>query len=409
MSGSVRRADTESPNPFIRYRWLLRCYRRAIGQGWTDAEFISRVEQLDEAVRTVDGRGFAITPLTREPNLAAALGVSADRLWVKDDTGNVGESHKGRHLFGVLLDLAVDDTDDRELAIASCGNAAVAAAIVARAAGRKLRVFIPTWADPAVTERLRELDARMEVAPRRESEVGDPTVHRMLEAVAGGAIPFSAQGTFTPSTLDGGRTIGWELAEQLALARVSGRVHVICQVGGGALATCVWQGLNDGLAEHWLTAEPVLHTVQTEAVAPLNRAWRRLLGWAAEHLDETEEWSDERIDAVMEEARRVPGQFMWPWETVGSSAATGILDDVTYDWLPLVDAMLRSRGQAHVLAEEVVLRGNHLARRHTTIPVDATGSAGVGALLDPGFRSEVGPEDNVVVFFTGGDRTVRQA
>jgi hypothetical protein len=71
----------------------------------------------------------------------------------------------------------------------------------------------------------------------------------------------------------------------------------------------------------------------------------------------------------------------------------------------VAEAMLRSRGQAHVLNEGTVLRANALARRHTSIRVDATGSAGVGALLDPLFPLEIGPDDHVVVFFTGGDRT----
>ena len=34
--------------------------------------------------------------------------------------------------------------------ISSCGNAAIGAAVVARAARRRLRVFIPTWADETI-------------------------------------------------------------------------------------------------------------------------------------------------------------------------------------------------------------------------------------------------------------------
>ncbi|NIR37703.1 MAG: hypothetical protein GWN79_06755, partial [Actinobacteria bacterium] len=81
--------------------------------------------------------------------------------------------------------------DGSPLAIASCGNAALAAAVVARAEQRDLRVFIPTWADEAVVEDLERLDARIEVCERREGESGDPTYLRFLEAVDDGATPFS--------------------------------------------------------------------------------------------------------------------------------------------------------------------------------------------------------------------------
>ena len=50
---------------------------------------------------------------------------------------------------------AVERPARAPLAIASCGNAALAAAVVARAADRRLRVFIPPDADPAVVARLR--------------------------------------------------------------------------------------------------------------------------------------------------------------------------------------------------------------------------------------------------------------
>ena len=46
---------------------------------------------------------------------------------------------------------------------------------------------------------------------------------------------------------------------------------------------------------------------------------------------------------------------MWPWEEVGTSAADGILDDETYDWLPIVAAMHSSGGSPVVAPEATVL------------------------------------------------------
>ena len=393
--------ETDSPNPFIRYRWLLDSYRTAVGRGWSDADFVGLVTRLDKAVTEVSGTGFEMTPLTRQPALAAATSLPTDLLWVKDETNNVGGSHKARHLFGVLLHMAVEDQTEGELAIASCGNAAVAAAVIARAAERPLRVFIPTWADPGVVSVLEEMDATIEVSKRRTDETGDPTVLRMMEAVGRGAIPFSVQGTITPTTLDGGRTIGWELAEQLSRARVGGKVALFVQVGGGALAASIWQGLADGVRHQWLEADPVLHTVQTEAAAPLNRAWRSLLSEM-----ETQPLLDhsDAVDFAIDVANREPERFMWAWEEVGATAASGIVDDVTYDWLPVIEAMLRSEGQAKVVTEKTVLRANELARTHTGINVGHTGSAGLAGLLDPSLVEYIDQGQHVVVLFTGIER-----
>jgi threonine synthase len=394
--------EADSPNPFVRYRWLLDSYRLAIGRGWSDADFVALAHRLDEAVGRIAGQGFAITPVTRQIGLAAATSLGSDLLWVKDETGNVGGTHKARHLFGVLLHLALEDDNEGELAIASCGNAALAAAVVAKAANRPIRVFIPNWADPLIVARLKELEARIEVSERRPDEQGDPTYLRLIEAVGRGATPFSVQATVTPTTHDGGRTIGWELAEQLATARVSGTIHLFVQVGGGALAAAVWAGLNDGIREQWLGVRPVLHTVQTDAAAPLNRAWRRLVNWSEEQAIEPGE--TDLIEGAISRASDDPDSFMWPWEEVTRSAASGILDDMTYDWIPVMEAMLRSGGRAQVVSEEMILRANELAQSHTSIKVDHTGSAGVAALLDPTVSSFVANNDHVVLLFTGRDR-----
>jgi threonine synthase len=224
--------------------------------------------------------------------------------------------------------------------------------------------------------------------------------------VAAGAVPFSVQGTVTRTALDGGRTIGWELAEQLALARVAGTVRLFVQVGGGALAASLWQGFNDGIREQWLAAEPVLSTVQTEAAAPLNRAWRRLRDSVAASQNVSLDIAEE-IDGLMQLASRHPDRYMWPWEPIGMSAATGILDDVTYDWLPVTRAMLSSHGMAYVVTEQQILEINQIARKVTGVAVDATGTAGLAPLLDSSVTASIQPEDHVVGLFTGVIRSGR--
>ena len=94
--------------------------------------------------------GFRRTPFARSDVLSDELGAD---VWVKDETGNVGGSHKGRHLAGALLHLRAAEAlglggaSRRPLAIASCGNAAIAAATLAQRVEWPLVVFVPDWAD----------------------------------------------------------------------------------------------------------------------------------------------------------------------------------------------------------------------------------------------------------------------
>ena len=97
---------------------------------------------------------------------------------------------------------------------------------------------------------------------------------------------------------------------------------------------------------------------------------------------------------------------MWPWTPVGESAADGILDDETYDWLPVLDAMAATGGTPVVVIEADVIRAHDLARVHTAIPVSPTGSAGLAGLL--AIRDEIDQHERIAVIFSGAaaDRTM---
>lgn len=357
-----------SGNPFIQYRERLDSYDKARAGGLDDAWFCDQVTELDTAVARVHGHGFVRTPVVPGEPLAAALGLDLD-LWIKDETGNVGDSHKARHLFGVALHLLVDEAlgapQAQDLAIASCGNAALGAAVIARAMDRNLAVFVPTWADASVLAKLHELGADVTTCARQTGEAGDPAYLRFSEAVAQGARSFSVQGVDTPTTFDGGRTIGWELDDQ-----VPGVEVVYVQVGGGALATSVAMAM---------PAARVV-PVQSEGCAPLNAAWEQLKpGFDFAH------------------AGANPDSYMTPWPSEPQSLATGILDDVTYDWHPLLAAVHRSQGEPVVAPEERIVGAHELATERTSVPVCATGTAGLAGLMaDP-----PAPGTRTALLFTG--------
>ena len=264
-------------NPLLRYRELLHSYRAAVDWDLAEADFVARACDLDAAVAGIDGAGLRETPLTDSGELASRLGVL--NVLVKDETGNVSGSFKGRQLIGLMLWLQLAEQagllrpDGRHLAISSCGNAALAAAVVAHAADRKLDVYVPPHANPTVIEQLRELNAHLTTCPRREGEKGDPCYLRFREAVAGGSLPFTCQGSENGLVIDGGKTLVWEIVSQLA--ERGGRIdRLFVQVGGGALATSCIQGLREAVKLGALEAMPKIHAVQTDEVRADQRPLR---------------------------------------------------------------------------------------------------------------------------------------
>ena len=250
-------APLDDPNPFVAYGPRLAWWAFARANGMTEQACVALTHDVAD--------GFVVTPFSRSDVLSAEVGGD---VWVKDETGNVGGSHKGRHLVTILLHLRAAEAlrmaehSRRPLAIASCGNAAIAAATLAQQAEWPLEVYVPDWAGEAVEEHLGRLGATVTRCTRSATDPpGDPAVLRFREAVEAGAVPFSVQGPENALCLDGGRTLGWELADAgVALDRV------VAQVGGGALATCLGWGIG---------ARVRLDAVQAEGCAPLARAWER--------------------------------------------------------------------------------------------------------------------------------------
>lgn len=387
--------DDPEPNPFVRYRRLLHAYHVALAAGLDDDGFCALVRELDRQVAAVAGHGFVVTPFARADALSDRLGFSPKGgIWVKDETGNVSGSHKARHLFGVLLYLEVaerlglaDRARRPDLAIASCGNAALAAAVVAAAGERVLRVFVPVDADPIVVRRLEQLGARLTTCRRAGGVSGDPTYRRLLEALEEGALPFTCQGNLNGLAVEGGATLGWEIVSSgVPLDRL------VVQVGGGALATACIQAFAEAVELGAAPASPRIDTVQTQGAWPLRRAFDAVVarGGSAEALAY---------------AARHRSEFMRPWETEPRSVASGILDDETYDWLAVVEGMLATGGVPLVVDEDTLARANRLARETTGSDVDHTGSAGLAGLLALRAARALGADERVCLLFTGVARS----
>jgi len=385
------RAD--DPNPFVRCRETLWAWHAANERGWSDARFVDAVHRLDDAVAAVDGHGFRVTPYGRAAALGDRLGLE---VWLKDETGNVAGSHKARHLMGLLLYLAVAEEGSTHalppLAIASCGNAALAAAVLARAARRALQVFVPPDAEPAVLERLHALGATVVACPRAPGEAGDPCLRHFRRALAAGALPFCCQGNENGLAIDGGQTLVLEMLG----AATPPLDDLVVQVGGGALASACLQAYARALAAGALQRAPRVHVVQTQGAAPLARAWARVQQQAAE--------SGVGIENALAYAAKHRSQFMWPWEEPPHSVASGILDDETYDWLAVLRGVAATGGSTVVVDEATLMEANRLARETTGLAPSHTGSAGLAGLLQLQRQGTVAPGARVGVLITGVQR-----
>jgi threonine synthase len=398
-AGRLRFPIEIDENPFRRYRELLHSWQIAAANGMSDAEYVTLVDRLDRAIAALEGRGLRETPFFEADALGVRLGFDGGSIWVKDETGNVGGSHKARHLVGVMLYLQVVERlglapgGQPALAVASCGNAALAAAVVASAAGMPLRVFVPPDAEPAVLERLRRLDAEVVTCARQAGVRGDPAYRRFRLGVNDDELlPFTCQGTENGLTIEGGETLTWEIISALGRLALD---RVFVQVGGGALASACTHAYLDARSLGEVDRLPRVHLVQTSGVYPLLRAYERAVAYLEASGDGT------NVDLAMLHARTHRSQFMWPWESEPRSLARGILDDETHDWAACVEGMLRTGGTPVIVSEALIAEANTLARETTGIDVDYTGSAGLAGLMqqlarDPSLRSE-----RVAVIFSG--------
>ena len=383
--------DLSDLNPFVEYRKLMWSYHLATSNGMSDQDFLTIVKDLDEAVSEIASIGFQETPLIFLTELSEAIGQKGG-VWAKNETVNVSGSHKARHLFGLAIRLEIEEVPkDKPLTIASCGNAALAASVIAKAAKRTLTVNVPTWAETSLLDGLSDNGARIQICERRSDESGDPCMFRFRELLEEGALPFGCQGTENIWTIDGGKTLGFEMSTQLRRYDLEPD-RLLIQVGGGALASSAIQALTDAKNFGILKTRPSLNTVQANGCSPLSIAFNLI----ADSGNPSE---------ALSEAISNPPKYMKPWENP-SSSATGILDDITYDWLPLVwDMLLGGNVGGPISAnEEDIILAKKLVAEHTDISASTTGTAGLAGLIGAKKDNCISSDDSIVILLTGVDR-----
>ena len=417
----------QTNNPLIDFRGFSFLYHLAAAvtpeadRARADADLVALIERFSDSVQQISGAPFRTTPAFRSTRIAERLGFNKVDLHIKNETNNVAGSHKARHLAGILLFLLWREASQQRptkrptLAIASCGNAALAAATLARAADWPLLTFVPRNADHQVLGQIRALRAQIETC-ERDGKVGDPCYRAFRAAIDRGALPFCCQGPDNGLCIDGGQTLAYEWYAQLEEQNTR-LDYVFIQVGGGALGSALYRGWMEmrslGLAHSDGTRPlPRFCFVQTSNTAPLKRAYDRIVKYLAntyqisipdEAGKKLADWvsnsfSVAQIEQAITYAARHRSEFMWPWEQEPRSIARGILDDETYDWHTLIAAMLRTSGFPVIVSESELKRAQGAA---VDQGASHTGSAGLAGAMQSIHSKDIAAHEVVGAVLTG--------
>lgn len=211
------------------------------------------------------------TPLLRALTFADDV-----ELWIKDESLNPTQSFKARGM-SVAVSMA-KYLGATKLAVPSAGNAGGALAAYAARAGVEAHVFMPRDTPRANLVECRELGAHVTL------------IHGLItDCAAEIARRKENEGWFDMSTLkepyrvEGKKTLGYELAEQLnwLLPDV-----ILYPAGGGTGLIGMWKGFDEMEALGWIGKNrPRMFAVQAAGCAPIVRAFQAGEKNAAEFQD----------------------------------------------------------------------------------------------------------------------------
>jgi threonine synthase len=303
--------------------------------------------------------GEGLTPLLPLPGLARAFGVGA--VYVKDEGLNPTGTFKARGM-AVAVSRA-RELGVRTLVAPSAGNAGAALAAYGARAGLGVHVIMPEDTPPGIVAETRAYGAGVQLIRGLIDDAG--RLARQAAAERDGWFDVST--LREPYRVEGKKTLGYELAEQLdwSLPDV-----IVYPTGGGTGLVGMWKAFAELEALGWVGAtRPRMIVVQAEGCAPMVRAFR-------EGRPAAERWTNASTIAA---GLRVP-------------AAIG-------DYL-ILRIVRESGGTALAVADRELLAAmlRFAACGVFASPEGAATLAAVPHLRDAGV---LGPQSRVVLFNTG--------
>jgi len=311
----------------------------------------------DDTFKLCLGEGF--TPLFRAARLEREIGHGP--LYIKDESLNPTGSFKARGLAAAIsraFELGI-----KAVSIPTAGNAGCAMSAYAALAGLEAHVFMPADVPRPFINECRVLGANVTLIDGLITDCG--------KAARQGVEKF---GRFDVSTLkepyriEGKKTMGYELAEQMnwTLPDV-----VIYPTGGGTGLVGMWKAFDEMDKLGWIGSErPRMVTVQAEGCAPMVKAFH-------EGREFAEMWPNARTIA---DGMRVP-------------AAVG-------DFL-ILRALRESGGTAVAVPDTEILESTFLMGKATGIWPAPEGGATLAAFLRLRKDGWIRDGESVVLFNTG--------
>lgn len=308
--------------------------------------------------------GEGMTPLLKASRLASE-GINTEvRLLVKDEGQNPTGSFKARGMAAAVaraVELGVGG-----LAVPTAGNAGAAMAAYAARAGVPAYVVVPEDTPSSYIEQAGLYGAEVELTPGLISDAGRIAAH-----VAKQRGWFNVATLREPYRVEGKKTLGFELAEQLGWRLP---VAIIYPAGGGTGVVGMWKAFAELRELGWLEDErlPRMIIVQAEGCAPLVRAFER-------GDDVAEAWA-------ADEART---------QAAGLRVPSAIGDRL------ILQAVRESGGTAVTVSDEAMMQMVRHAARREGMLISLEAAATLAAYSDLVARHVLKPEDESVLFFTG--------
>ena len=310
----------------------------------------------DENVVTL-GEGW--TPLLRTERLGQKLGLR--NLYIKDESQNPTQSFKARGMTAAVS--MAKELGARKLAVPSAGNAAGALAAYSARAGLECFIFMPRDTPRANVVECEQTGAHVTLMDGLITDCG-AEVGRRKEAEGW----FDVSTLKEPYRIEGKKTLGYELAEQLdwKLPDV-----IVYPTGGGTGLIGMWKAFDEMEKMGWIGPErPRMVTVQAAGCAPIVRAF--------------------------EEGKRFADEF-----PNAATVASGLRVPRAIGDFLIIDALRESGGTAIAVTDEELIAATREIGAAEGLFCAPEGAACLPALRKMIEAGQVKPEERVVLFNTG--------
>jgi len=206
------------------------------------------------------GEGW--TPLLRAVRLGRRVGVPD--LFIKDESQNPTQSFKARGMATAVS--MAKELGVKKLAVPSAGNAAGALAAYAARAGLKSYIFMPRDTPRANVVECQQTGAHVTLMDGLITDCG-AEVGRRKEKEGW----FDVSTLKEPYRIEGKKTLGYELAEQMEWRLPD---VIIYPTGGGTGLIGMWKAFDEMQQLGWIGSKrPRMVTVQAEDCAPIVHAF----------------------------------------------------------------------------------------------------------------------------------------